>query len=108
MVSGTSGCVSLRARDSRTTLSGFASEGNPDLRRRAKTREAAARPPRRMSLTRGRPRPLFASRRDLDQLGELFLRERRIEKLELHGIADRALEVRHLVGLQCLLGLELL
>src|SRR6185436_20580662 len=32
---------------------------------------------------------------NLQEFGELFLAERRVEEFELHGIRDRAVEVRH-------------
>src|SRR5262245_54439458 len=48
----------------------------------------------------------FIRRRDLDELGELRLRQRRVDEFELDRIALDARHVLHLVGLQRLLGVK--
>src|SRR5207302_2073235 len=45
----------------------------------------------------------FAPRRDLDELGELRLRQRRVDEFELDRVALNARHILHLVGLHLLL-----
>src|SRR3954469_14024858 len=51
---------------------------------------------------------LFLARRDLDELGEAFLAQWRVDELELDRIALNALHVLHLVGLHGRLRVKLL
>src|SRR5262245_995528 len=47
----------------------------------------------------GPKQALLLARRDLDELGELLLAQRRIDEFELDGVALDAVDVLHLVGL---------